>query len=356
MGVEEKTDQKAFIFCEKEFKKDDADFVKKCIISLSKIVNPINIRLISEKINYDSYYFESDGESYCIKISLDPSCAQLLNEIKFYKNSNLQITPKFFLGGKTKKFDNITYLITSYENSASIKEFGANFFIENFESFCHSYSLLSKADNKNTYSPRNKNSFFEKSDLKFYFGEETFSLMREDFNFEFVSMFLNFLFEKLKALMDQKFDHEFVCHGNLKSTNIICRNGLIKFINFENLHKDHCFIDFSSIIIDLLISKKQERELLDIFCQHLKIDLDEKNIEIYINCYQIVLVKKFIMIFMTYLEENHLFEGSRTIKIFENSVSFQNLFYRFYELDGVEPYQKQIYDTIVNSINFKNII
>jgi hypothetical protein len=125
---------------------------------------------------------------------------------------------------------------------------------------------------------------------------------------------------------------------------------MFKFLNFENCHSAHCFLDLNEIIIELSLPENIEFDLLESFCRNLNIDLNKEQLIFYKKCQKIVLIKKAIQLIMSYLKEVYVFNSRRTDEIVSISDKFSQSYERYMSIARFKDNEDFILKTITEPI------
>ena len=231
---------------------NEISFVYEALYIINPQLRPINLKLISINENYDIFKFDSGDESYCLKLSLDGKCKAINHEIKFLKNINKIISPHFYSGGTIKIGENIKYILSSYENADSISEIGKSFLLENFHNFCETYSLMQNSKKINfTYKDYLKTKFYKKK-INGYFLNFNLKKINKSIDLLKIEQIIKELESNIDSIYTEDMDSDKnICHGLLNPANIISRNGLFEFINFDNCFTGPFYLDFMEFILEI---------------------------------------------------------------------------------------------------------
>jgi hypothetical protein len=328
----------------------EIELVRILLGSLDKPILAEKIELISETENYDVYRYESQGYSYCIKISLDPNCKEINHECKYLKKINPSVRPEYVKDGVAKVGDQLRYIITSYENAENLNDLGRSYFLDNFDSFCDSYRLMQQSEKINTSYKVHLSEYFEMSQIE-NLMEDSIQSIKDYTNFPLINKIMGDMKNELMIRYDEAFSNQqFICHGNFNAENIISKNGLFKFINFCNCYSSHCFLDLNEIIIELGLPENIEFDLLETFCRKLNIELTRDALKFYKKCQQIVLIKKGIQLIMSYLKEVYVFNSRRIDEIVKISDKFSQSYDKYMSISHFKNNEDFILKTITEPI------
>jgi hypothetical protein len=327
--------------------------IKLVSILLKSLDPPIfgeNIKFLSETEDYDVYKYSEAGFDFRIKISLDPKCEKINRESLILNGINPLIRAKYIKDGVVKIGDELRYIITSNENAENLSDLGLSYFTENFASFCESYSLMQQSQNP----PFSYKEYLEESFgalLSKNFTEDSIESIKNYTDFKLISEIIERMEgELLESCNNDLISKGFVCHGNLNRENIISKNGLFKFINFDHSHRSHCFLDLNDIFIELGVPEEMEFGLLSVFCSHMNITLDKEALKLYKKCQQASLMKKGLELVIGYLKEVYLYGSRRVSEIVNISDRFSLSYDRYMSIPHFKNNEKFILKTITEPI------
>jgi hypothetical protein len=329
----------------------EIELVKSLLNSLDEPIHPVDIKFIESTENYDVYRYSYRDSFYCIKVSLDKDCKPIQHEANYLNKINNLIRPKYIKDGTIKIGDDLRYIITSYEESESIQELGRSFLIKNFDSFCEAYGLMQNSAKLNTSYKQHISEYFQTSNISELLTADSIDAIKNYTDFNLLKKIMDDMKNELLVLHNESFeDKAFICHGSLNAKNIISRNNLFKFINFDNCYSSHCFFDLNELFIELAIPENLEYELLEKFCLNLKIAFNSNTLNLYKKCYQISLVKKAIELVTSYLKEVYLYSSERTDMIVNISDRFYNSYDRYMSIKYFKDNKDFIFKTLTEPI------
>jgi hypothetical protein len=329
----------------------EIELVQSLLNLLDEPVHAIDIKFIETTEDYDIYRYTHGDSFYCIKISLDKDCKKIQHEADCLNKINNLIHPRYIKDGTVKIGDDLRYIITSYEEAESIQELGRSFLLENFDSFCKTYHMMQDSKKINMSYKQNIAEYFQTSNITELLTEDGVNAIKNYTDFNLLKKIMDDMKNELLLLYDESFDKSaFVCHGALNSKNIISRNGLFKFINFDNCYNSHCFFDLNELFIELGIPENLEYGLLERFCSNLKIDFDSNTLSLYKKCYQISLIKKSIELITSYLKEVYLYGSERTDMIINISDKFYDSYDRYMSIKYFKNNKDFIFKTLTEPI------
>jgi hypothetical protein len=345
-------DNQVYLFTEeKTVQESEAQMIKDICGSLKTPINCFNLSIIDSNYDYDTYYFEDEETSYCIKISLDSNCFFLKNEIKNLKKINELIRPKYIADGIHNISSEILYLITSYEHAIPLKGNFDKYQSFDFDSLFDSYLLFQESKKIKNSQKNYYLNFLKHHNIKKIFPDYAVDYIDSDENKKQIIKIISEIKFELKTLSESFIDDEkFNCHGGLSLSTIIERDGCFKFINFDHSFSGHCFFDLADMIIELRIPQEKDFFVLKKFCEKMNIEYDKRSIEIYEKCYDICLRKKIINVSFCYLAEIFIFESERKQKIYNLCSRFSGFFDRFLKIDIFKENKDYIYKIITEPI------
>jgi hypothetical protein len=330
---------------------EQKQIVNLILSSFEPRLNTNDIELISYNENYDSYKFIYNEESFCIKISLDANCPELIHEANALKTINNLIKPLYVHDGTIKIGDELRYLVTSYENALSIFSSGISELIGNFDNFCESYKFLQESTLTNYTYKDHLDKIFKQTDLNNIFTDNALLSLKTYSKYEIIEDILkNIKSEILNSYSDFMSKKTHICHGNLNLNNILTRDRLFKFINFDNVYYSHCFMDLAELIIELGINQSLEIKLIEQFCQNLDIEYTPENINLYKKCYKIILNQKALIIIIEYLKETYLYSCHRRDRIIKICDKFSKYYDRFLQIKIFHEHRDFIMKTLTEPV------
>ena len=332
----------------------DIELVKFLLNSLDESISPEDVEFITTTEDYDIYKYNYKNLSYIIKISLDSSCQKIQHEANNLKKINPIIRADYVGDGIAIVSDPLRYIITSYENAESISDIGVSYLLEHFDNFCYSYSLMQEPINclpiASSYKDYLSNCF-RMANIEEFFSEEAIDGIKSYTDFNLLKKIMNDMKNELALSYDPALSStKFICHGNLNSDNIITRNEMFKFINFDSCYRSHCFLDLSEFFIEFGVPENSELKMLTVFCSYLNIDFNPDTIKFYKKCYEMTLIKKGIEIIINYLKEVYLYRSYRIDKIIEISDKFSKSYNRYMSISYFRNNRDFITKTITEPI------
>lgn len=335
----------AFLFERVENKSEDFEIIDE-IIRFCNLGESSKIEFIASNYNYDVYKAIINNDTYCIKYSLDTEFKGFEKEHNILSSSKLAMQPEAFFCGTLKFGDEISYLVTSFENAETIYEGGRALIIENTEEFIRCYFSLH--DNQ-----------LPQISLKDYllniFEEYSTSSLSDDiielFEKENLLNKINLIFNGLKNEIQNHYtigivDKKEFCHANLNSQNILFRENSFKFVNFTKSFYGNSFFDLALIVIEFNLNKKLEKDFFLEFIKNKNLEYSSIIWNEYKNCFNILIRIKMLELLFNFIQETYTFDCDRPSKI----LNIVNLFALNSEFFTEIPIVVEHYDFIYNLI------
>jgi len=245
------TDTEYLSINEKNFILDllDHPSVKKVFPSFSSI--GFNLKLLKSSGDYDSYTFTYGSRQYLLKIN-DNASNVLKREFRLLEKLHTrQICPKPI---SFEKRGESSFLITTFDFGDSLKDLGRDALIYNISalakhlSFMHELRFESDLDQTKDFFK----SVMETSEFENNLSGDRISILSSDTSFLAYDKIKTKLLTDLNAFLDT-YENEKVsiCHLNLKSTNILFKEGLFKFINFKQSFYTNYLFDLITTVTQL---------------------------------------------------------------------------------------------------------
>lgn len=208
------------------FKKDEK-FV-------NKFDYPKNIQVVDRNTFYDSFSFDHDGKKYLMKFGDEIDKELFLKEEWFLKTlEKCQLVPQFFLSNSTEDY---SYLITSYENAPSIREAGTSEVITNLQNFskCLRNIHLQKTEKESQIQEFLEFNFTQ-TEFENILDKENFDLLKDLKIFSKCEEIIERLKNTINYQMESFFEvNQTCCHLNINESTVLVREGIFKFLNFDN--------------------------------------------------------------------------------------------------------------------------
>jgi len=244
-----------------EFEKDFIiKYLKEVFPEISKDV--IDIELINSTFFYESYSFIFEKKKFLFKVSLDALNKKLETEHEALKSITDMFAPSIVFY-KIDEVNNINMLLTTWENGNSFLDYGVGDLVYNMGTFSAVLDAVHESNNTKMQSFKDRFSQNE-SILSAIQNEDPKELKifakLIDLNLSGISD----VFAKIKEefLTEYEEDVSVLCHSNLKKSNILYKNGFIKFINFENSHTSDIYYSLLKVVNNLELYMDSKDTLL----------------------------------------------------------------------------------------------
>jgi ribosomal protein S8 len=229
-----------------EFEKDF--MVKYLEDDFPDIKDAIDIQVINSNFFYETYSFVVKNKKFLFKISLDAQNEKLKTEKLVLESVTDLFAPSVVLY-KIDKVNNINMLLTTWENGENFVTHGVDDLLYNIGTFSAVLDGVHESDQTGmqTFKDRflqNESILpaIKESDIKeLQIFEKLVDLSLSD---------ISNIFTKIKEEFLNKYEEDIsvLCHSNLKKSNILYKDGYIKFINFENSHSADIYYSLLKIV------------------------------------------------------------------------------------------------------------
>ncbi len=317
----------------------------------AELSRPLNVEFLASTYDYDAYKADIDGELYCIKYSLDKNNWNLKREYETLAFITVPVVPDARKYGEMKFGEDICYLIVSYECAENLKDYGVGVIHDSLENFIDDFSSLQKTSerpnaNFNNYlsSTLSANSLkmFSKDDLEAIEAHTDVSAIRS------VAAAIEVeIFSLAKPNIVRKNQ---LCHGNLKPSNILYRDGFFKFIDFNSSFCGNPYLDLAHLAISMGMKDHAQKELVSVYLKRNGQSLNPEEWVSYKSCYEIMLRITFLIILFSYLKEVYVFSSSNPKKIFDVIQLFARNDLAFAKISSVAAHYEFIYKSILEPV------
>ena len=312
MIIENLYKNKPYVFeVEKDIFEDNYEIIYGIFDELG-MSRPTDVSFLAANYNHDIYKAKSEDKFYLIKYSLDPSNKTLAYEHDIIKKLNTPAIPTPISQGSFRFGDIIHYSVYEYQFAENVRQHGVSSILENLDNFVYSYAHL-----HNRYLPQRSFddyilAFLESCNLDFL-SSESIEAIKQHSNLETIEKIINQTKEDIKILSQKPhFRESNFCHGNLKPSNILFREGLFKFIDFEESFCGHRFLDIAHLALHSYFPDSFQIEMAQKTCKNFS-DVDLAN---YRHCHSLMLRIVFLTCFIDFIKEVFVLDSSRPIKIF----------------------------------------
>ena len=320
-----------------------------------KIPESNQIKFIDSNYNYDIYLIYNEDFNFCLKISFNPDDVFLKNEFEILNKIQNNFTVKPIAYKQFKYGDIIHYSLTTFEKYHSLNEFGHFLYFEKIDLILNSlkefHQLINLKKDVNFFIKQ----FINNNNIDYILSQHSIDLIKTKYNISIIENFISELKNDILNLSsnDILYKNEF-CHGNLKASNILLRDSDVKFINFENSFIGNSYLDLASIIINLNFNKNLEKEVFSKFLLHKNISYSESEWHSYKYCYDVIIRKTLLEIFMNFFFEVFVLRQSRPFKIYQ-LINFYSLnIENFSKIESYKKYYKFIEEVFSETIIHKD--
>jgi len=269
-----------------EFEKDFiVKYFKNVFPEISK--NSMEIELINSNFFYESYSLIFQDKKFLFKVSFDISNGKLETEHKALKEVGDMFAPSTILY-KTDETNDIAILLTTWENGLSFDSYGTEDLIYNIGTF--SAVLDAVHESSSTQMQSFKDRFLQnESILSAVKNEDPKELKIFEKLIDLDISGISDIFTKIREEFIDKYEEDIpvLCHSNLKKSNILYQEGLLKLINFENSHTADIYYSLLKAInnLELYTDSKYVRSFLIKYHEFSKI-LGDLTLEDFMNRFQ----------------------------------------------------------------------
>lgn len=306
---------KPYLFSLQNKDKENEQLAKEILLELG-YDNVGEVIFLDSSLDFDFFKAEINGAFHCFKYSLDTMSPFFSHEYSVLKQLT-PFSPVAIRHGIVNYGDKIQYLLTSFENAESVKDFGVGILWEHWENFCYAFSQFSKVKTDRTFL-QFVDEFFRRNDIQ-NLPEHSISAIKDHSNIENLKSVLSSLKSEIEYLSRQSIVNqgEF-CHGRLTPENILTKKNLFKFHNIYDGYEGHCFLDLAYLFINLGMPLEVQREVaVDYYRKFQKEKSEESLISDYNFCYNLMLRFFVYESIFVYLSEVYLYENSRPEKILQ---------------------------------------
>lgn len=337
-----------------EIKKDSFEGNEEIIEEILKKENlpfsNVEISFVSSNYNYDVYKVIDKNNSYCIKYSFDGNNQSIKKEFDMVRSLSNDVSAVAIAYGKLFFGDAVHYSIFSFENAEDIRSLGISTVMSNLRDFLKDFGALqnysAEVDSFNSYLT----AFLDSVKIE-RFPEESIEAISAHTNLSIIKDSIKEIESEILCLCDPKVvRRSSLCHGNLKPSNVLCKNGAFKFVDFNDSYCGNQFLDLASLIIHSGLSSGIAKELIENFlCEQGREYSEQARLE-YRVCHQIMIRKIFLETLSAYLKEVYVFSSSRPMKILDCIDLFSKNADEFFKISTVMKHKEFIYKTMMEPI------
>lgn len=339
---------RAYLFEVPPTEDENFELIKKIFSSLDESPPIKSAQFITSTSNYDIYKVSAANKLFNLKLSFSDQCSTIHRENKNLKLIDYPIAPKSLQSGKIKIGEQIHYSITSFENADKVSDVGRFYLMENLNFFLDSYSIINKSKNPNNKFIESLTDYFEHSQIEDGFFSHALDAIDQYFDLELIKTLFSDIHTEASDIYDVSiFEKDYFCHGDLIINNIITRNNLFKFINFDYSHAGNPMIDLSKIILSIGLKHSDKKSFINEFCSKINYKFNQKEYDVCEAMNLLLLLYKHIIDFMY---EVYMFESERQGEICRIVADYTQNLNNFIKLPFFHKYSDFISKTITQPI------
>lgn len=271
---------------------------------------PQNVSILCSSSNYDAFKADSDVGPICFKYSMDASSSFFSREFDILQQL-APFCPTAYKHGTIHFGDKLQYLVCSYEFAENVKNHGIGSILDNAESFAYSFSQLSKVKIDRTFRGYLKD-FFDRNQIA-NLPEHSRDSIKDFSNLERIEEILKCLKSEVDYLSQNNcLSHSDFCHGAMKPSNVLVRNGYFKFIDLHDGFMGNRFFDLTCFFMQIGLDLDAQKSFIS---QTFSEDLSVGQIQEYNACYNIAIRLVAYQAIFDFLMEVYLYESSRPHKL-----------------------------------------
>ena len=345
MNVTEAFNQRNFLIQRSDFTTESHKDLIKAILKKhgEEDQNILEIKIIDDNEDYDSFFVKTVNTSLCIKISFDD--VPIYYEHLILRGiANLSISPIAYERNEIFWGKNIYYTISSFEFSNNLHTLGINsILLPEYNNFNENLKKLHSVELPDELLPY-------LDDMESYLNYQKINFdnilkyveMKEVKDYEYMKKLYLEIHEETMNLYEankSKIVLKNLVHGKLDSKTIIENSGYFKFLNFENAFVGSCLFDIASLVLELNMNNLKEFDFVTNKINSLQFTekkfRSQKLIDEYKICKSFLIRKKMLDVIRDYIKEIIIYNSERIDKIVKISNDFSKHFYRFCNIDAV---------------------
>lgn len=304
-----------------EIGEDSFSDSKEIIIKIcedARMNEPDEITFLASSYDYDIYRVEVFGKFYCIKYSFDKNNRTLKNEFESLCSINNGVVPEPYRCGVLQFGDPIHYLIVSYEHAENLKDSGAAPITEDIKSFIECFLKIQENKPAALNGFANYLSDFLKENCFGVFSNEdieAIGLQSELSTLKRVATSIEKEIYLLSANVAVKGSS--LCHGDLKPSNILFRDGVFKFIDFDHSFCGNPYLDLAQLCISIGAKEKLQMDILIEYKNAQGKTFVKEDWADYRSCFNIMIRVMFLKLLFSYLKEVYALSSQNPVRIFD---------------------------------------
>jgi len=331
----------AFAFVEQEEVEEKHDVVKE-ILQHAQMGEPEDIVFLGSCLNYDSFRVSIGQWSYTVKYTLDDTSYRgLRNEAKILQSGHCACQPIYVDSGRFKFGDWVEYLIVSHEYADSVEDIGKQQTMELAAELTEAMAALQF----NSLPNIGVIDWILDEAKATNISRETFGEIGDDELFDAISAVRKNVLAELNILMkNPALSKNQFCHGNLKPSNILCRDGFFKFINFTKSFQGSSFLDLASVAIYLGLDTMAEKILFKEFMAAIGVAETAAEWNDYRCCHAVMIRIIFLRSLFGLIHEQIFFEPLRTAHILNHVLTFNINLIDIVKIPCLRDFMEPIYN------------
>jgi len=341
---------KAFVFESSEVdNSSDNTLISMIFKGLSKPVEVDSVKLLNSFIEYDCYKVISRNRAYNIKISFSENCPPLQREADSLNLLSNQVAPQLIDFNQVNIGEKITYLISTQEQSHTVETLGRSFLVNNFSSFLECWKeLINSTPPK--YSVRdNASDLISSLNFKESFYQDAYEAAYDMSEFGKIESIINNICKNMSDIYDSSIlESKYFCHGFLDPSNILWRNGVFKFCNFQKSFSGHYLLDLSQLLLNFGVKGASKRKLIRDYRSYMGVEFTAEE---YKACEKLNILMILGQIILRYFTEVYIFESSRPLEFCKIMTLYSHNFNEFNRFDFFSDHKKFLSKMIINPIN-----
>jgi hypothetical protein len=339
-----------FFEIEKDTFEGGEEMVSEILKNASLDPSEFSISFVTSNQNYDVYKATSSKQSYCIKYSMDSKDVTIKREFDILNSLPNYSSAKPIHYGSKVFGEVIHHSIVSFENALNLKSLGVSLMFENLGEFFIKYNSLQQENLQLRNYNEHLNDFLKSIKIN-NFPEESIEAIELYSNLNLIKQATKEIEDELFSLSDPKVVRKnSLCHGRLKTSNILFNQNTFKFVDFSESYLGNVYLDISAFCIYCGFNEDQERSFLDDFIKSNNKTPCEQDYFEYEVCSQIAKRKIFLEILTEYLKEVYVFSSSRPMKILDIIDLFARNSDRFLKINSVKKHYEFIYKSILEPV------
>ena len=339
---------RAFILDNTQLKDgSEEDIIRRILSSLPEKYQLDDANLVASSDLYDSYRSEANGRFFNIKLSFDPESSALLREAETLQEIPNSIGPRFIHGdnlliGK----ESLRYFVSSWDHAPDLLDLGRDIAVKESKKLSHTLRQMPKDSSARKF-PEYLESVFQSCDFQSYFFSDSILAIQDSSDWDKIDTILRSFKSEVTSRYNSFMDNSdsCLCHGNLQMSNILFRNDLFKFRNFDNAFVANQWFDVCNVVLSLGLTGNLEYDFVNTMAENLDLNKDE-----YQECLEMASLLFLLNLFVEYFKEVYIFSSERLNIILDIINMLSQNINRFQKLPVFKDNQDFIVKTITEPI------